>query len=1424
MMAPLPSPTPPPDRPELPRVRLEVRTGSGRMVSYEVGSEEFLIGGASGCDLRLPAPSLPPVVCQLTRKADGVRVRRLAAGLSVLLNDAPLANNVATPLSHNDRLTVAGIEIAVAIQVQSFLVPRLVPLDPHAANAEDGRTPPAPSNATNLPDEVFRLESLNRNLQREIAAYREEWHRREAALAHRQQLLDQQVEEVEAERALWQQRREELEQQAEQLRTSLTPELAAREQELNRVHNELVAFRENLTREYHDRRDQILQAQEQIREANARLQQERAAFEADQQRRRGELAAELERHRRNLEEEAAERRAQLEEEFRNQRQAFTAEMAERAVGTEVGALDRYRSKLEELDRLQESLRESSVKLTERREQFEVELEERRRRVEADAAKKLQQADEEVARRRAAFEAEIAAYQPKLTELADKEVRLAATAHSLERERDAMTTDQEILARSRETFEVQRTAEGERLAAWEKAIADREAALARREEAIRADREAADRDRQLIKDDLFRLDRYRAEAEERERSLEAKTREALVRLEQIKRDAAEWEETVHAVAGEQDRLRAEGERLDRQKAELDSQTSRLAERAAHLEAQQSTLAVLRAKLDRAREEMEREAAALAAARVREEEAQAELRARIGEAEQLRAELSTVQENTAQERRRLEERDSLLTAGLEEIRQQKETLAVELARVQQREAEIDSRTSEFAEQAGALKGRMAQAVELQARLEADRIAIREREAALAQAEEARQTLQEQLRRRAEDLAERSKSLDEMARRLAADRSTIDRARTAAETERIGAEERVAALQEEVEARALEVGRQSQTLAEREAAMVRQVARLKEVGQAVAAERKALADARTKWAAEKAEAEAETRKARQELEAFRSRAASDMASLRAQAPELEDQAKAALLKLNAAKETLRGHLVELNDFARRSREDLEAVRAQVRVEAERIRAEETALDRARAEHRLAVATFRQQLVDWQGKVAEMKRGLAQSESRLEAKQAAVDQAARQVDATSQQLAQQAEQLRQEREEVVQKRTEVERHLADMREWYRKKLRELAESRNAELGTQVAKADSPLPFNKPRLAAIHDPDDSKSGLSLSPSALEELDPGDRQLGELLRSLELVDPDSLAALWAEAGRQRRTLRQVLLASGTITLYQLALIEAGNLDGLMLGRFRVIDRLRVTPREAIYRVLDPTRAEGKSGGVLLLRHLSEAEMQDAVHPDEFRQRFAAARDAAHPNLAGVVEVAEVNGRPAVLQEWLTGLFSTDWPNHAAHPGCWVRLATMAAEGIDAAHRAGLVHGRLTSDSFVLTAGGSLKVTGFGEPPWLGVGPVPAHEPTTAADLRAFGQVVFGWSQLGAKKRGSRATGKAFPMGLVAVVRRLEAAPESPMADTVAADRPYTSTAELVSDLKRIARDTSFSDDAWDKLLRHVAENAPDGPAVLRQSA
>jgi chromosome segregation ATPase len=1292
-------------------------------VSYEVGSDEFLIGGAGGCDLRLPIPNLPPVVCQLTRKSDGVKIRRLVPGLPVLHNGHPLPSNTASAVSDADRLIIAGLEITLYVQHVGFVSPKLIPLDPYETDV-----PEAPS--TTLPGAVERDASLQlgnrrREFEAEEAARRAEWGRQDGDLIRRQRDLDRQTEELETDRVLWYRRRQEMEQEIAHAKASLNSppqgvaekeaQLAAWEAELNRVREELTTLREQLVRQHHKQRNSHVQTQDAVSDADARLEADRLAFEA------------------------------------------------------------------ECDR-------------------------ERQRVRNECAERLRLADEEIARRKATAEAELSQQEARLGELQEQRIRLTAGNQELARQRDLFAADREIFDKARAALERD-----------QKKLEDRDEALARREEQARLDAEAFARDRQELQEDLVRRDRFRAELDERARALEARTAEAEIRFEQLRRDAAEWEETIRIAAAEQDRLRAEGERFDRQKAELDSQTAQLAERAAQLEAQQAVIAVLRSKLDRTRVDVEREASILAAARVREDDAQAELRARIREAEQLRAELNIVQESTLQDRRRLDDQDSLLAVGLEEIRQQKEALAAREERLREREAALDARAAEFAEHAGALKGRLTQAFDLNSRLEADRVAIREREAALAQAEEARQSLQEQLRRRAEDLLARGKSLDELARQLTSDKAAVDAERAAVLAARQGDEEWVNQLRAEVEARAAEISRESEAIREREETLSRQVLRVKEVGAAVADERSAMVEARARWEADRVAAEQEARATREALEAFRDRIASEIEALRTQAPDLDDQARAALDRLNTARDTLRGHLTELNNFARQSRDDLDAVRTEIRAEAERIREQQTTLDRARAEHRLAVAGFRQQLVEWQGRVAEMKRGLVQSESRLDARQAAVDEAARHAEVTTQHLAEEAERLRREHDDVVQKRSEMERHLTDMREWYRRKLRELAAGR--------VSSDADMPTLK-----LHDPSapngkQDPAGPDAPALIFDDLNPGDRQLGELLRSLELVDAETVTALWGEAGRQRKTLRQVLLTNNALSLYQLALIEAGNLDGLMLGRFRVIDRLRVTPREAMYRVFDPTRAVPDptpgGAGVFLFRHLSETETQDAVRPDEFRQRFRAARASPHPNLAAVVEVLDVNGRPAVLEEWLAGLFSADWPAHAAHPGSWVRLMTMAASGLDAAHRAGLIHGRLTSDSFVLTAAGVLKITGVGEPLWL-AGSAPTLEPTAGADLRALGQVAFGWSQLAGKKRGARV--KPFPPELVEVIRRLEADAEPPMADTVAADRPYESAADLLADLNRIARDTAFSDDAWEKLLKYVVDHTQDAPAPLRQSA
>ena len=940
MMAPLPNPTPG-DRPDLPKVRLDVRTGAGRAISYELANDEFLIGGAPGCDLRLSIPGAPAVAVQLTRKPNGVGIRRVTAAMPVLLNAAPLPAGVTQRLQHADAVHVAGLVIAVHIQgltatepPLAYLSPKLVSLDdvPFAQPVEEEPQP-------DFTAEYERLEERKRAIDAEEADRRDQWETRDAEFIRRRRDLDQDAEELEADRALWHDRHRAIEQELADRRAE---EARAKETELARTRNELAGLRQQWLDECNKHREELVSQ-------GTSLQTQREAFETE-------------------------------------------------------------------------------------------------RVE---------------------------HEPKRQTLRDEQTRVAAQWQELSRQRELFAADRDIFEKAAGTFEASRAAETDRLTSWEADLTTREQVVSHREGLVRTARDEFETERLRFLDDLARFERRSAAIEEAERELRTRTQEVDVRLEHLKRDATEWEETVRLATSEQERLRAEAERLDRQKAELDSQSATLAERAGQLESQQAVVAVFRAKLDRSRQDMEREAWQLAAARIREDESLAELRRRIQEAEEVRAQLNAVQENTDQERHRLDERDSLLTAGLEEIRNQKESLATEAKRIQERESELDVRSAEFAEQAGMLKGRMTQAIDLQSRLEADRVAVREREAALSQSEEARQTLQEQLRKRAEELGARGKTLDEIARQLVAERASVNETRAAIESARHTAEDELASRRLELESRSATVDRQSIDFTDKEQTLARQVGRLKDVGTAVAAERKSLATARATWEADRAAAQEADRTAREHLEAFRSRAAADLDALRAQAPELDDQAKLALERLSAARDMLRGHLNELNEFARTSRTDLEAARAQIREEAERLREKNDALDRAKDEHRLAVAAFRQQLIEWQGTVGEMRRLLSSSENRLDAKQAAATEAATAATDAAQKLAEETDRLRREREEFTARRTEMERHLSDMREWYRKKLRELARSGKAEGGRRTA--DEEL-NPEPTLPRLHDPSSSSS------------------------------------------------------------------------------------------------------------------------------------------------------------------------------------------------------------------------------------------------------------------------------------------------------------------------------------------------------------
>jgi hypothetical protein len=582
-----------------------------------------------------------------------------------------------------------------------------------------------------------------------------------------------------------------------------------------------------------------------------------------------------------------------------------------------------------------------------------------------------------------------------------------------------------------------------------------------------------------------------------------------------------------------------------------------------------------------------------------------------------------------------------------------------------------------------------------------------------------------------------------------------------------------------------------------------KLKEAGRHVGGLRKALAEERLQAKAEMEERQAAQDRIEAELEAWRR----EVKELLRQAPDLELRVTTSLERLAGAREQMREYLDEIYAYTRSCREDLEQCQRQAEQEVTRLEQREQNFRRDQDEHRLEVVAFRQQLITWQGQLSDRKKVLTRDVTRLERQQAAVQEKERDLSVTTEQLARQAVELQEQKKVVVERRQQMDSHLTDMRQWYKQKLRDLAGVNGGPSATDTHSASLLPPegdvTSKPE-AKADDGIDPTTGNRNILSMTGPVDGADRRLGDVLQSLELVDPDTLTALLVEARRQRRSLRQVLLSSGVVTLYQLALIEAGNVQGLMLGPVRVIDRLRSTARETLYRVFDPRR-----GHEAALRHLGEAEMQDSAHVEEYRQSFTQAR-LEHANLAATYEVLDIAGRPAVVQEWVTGLASPDWPPLASVPGVCFRLLSQAALGLATIHNAGQAHGHMQEHTLILTGDGLLKVCGLGEPPWLTTPPFVAGAKPTA-DLAALGQIVSGWCSPQAVRKGAKV--KPLPDPLVDILFRLRSD----------SGQGFASAQALLDELDHISGAIPANQEAWDRLIRHVRENAAPA-AALRQSA
>ncbi|MBL9103021.1 MAG: serine/threonine protein kinase [Myxococcales bacterium] len=191
--------------------------------------------------------------------------------------------------------------------------------------------------------------------------------------------------------------------------------------------------------------------------------------------------------------------------------------------------------------------------------------------------------------------------------------------------------------------------------------------------------------------------------------------------------------------------------------------------------------------------------------------------------------------------------------------------------------------------------------------------------------------------------------------------------------------------------------------------------------------------------------------------------------------------------------------------------------------------------------------------------------------------------------------------------------------------------------------------------------------------------------------------PARVTASWAPSEPERVTL-------GADAAIDRALVDPGVPP--RLGRFAVLERLGAGGMGVVYAAYDD----------LLDRKVALKLLHDGGHDDDrlLREAQAMAR-LAHPNIVAVYEVGSVGARRFIAMEFVRGHSLDAWL--AAERRDWravLPVLIAAGRGLEAAHRAGIVHRDYKPHNTLVGVDGEAKVADFGL--------ARAHVPTGAASV------------------------------------------------------------------------------------------------------
>ncbi|MCS7308687.1 MAG: protein kinase [Armatimonadetes bacterium] len=196
---------------------------------------------------------------------------------------------------------------------------------------------------------------------------------------------------------------------------------------------------------------------------------------------------------------------------------------------------------------------------------------------------------------------------------------------------------------------------------------------------------------------------------------------------------------------------------------------------------------------------------------------------------------------------------------------------------------------------------------------------------------------------------------------------------------------------------------------------------------------------------------------------------------------------------------------------------------------------------------------------------------------------------------------------------------------------------------------------------------------------------------------------------------------------------------------VLAGRYEPLEKLGEGSLFAAYRARDL-----ETNALVTVKLLLPAFADDTALVKALRECFHAASALNHPRIARILQVTEHEGQLVLVTEFVRGINLKERIRRVAPftLSVGIDIALAVAEGLESAHRAGIIHGDLRPHNIIVSQEGLVKVTDFGLLPAFQASPLaqtvwltraaPYLPPevsegwqiTPAADVYALGVILF----------------------------------------------------------------------------------------------